>query len=163
MTAVLGEGLLVSRGGQPGRAWLRFGCSPQDAWLVLGAPEGRADANDAMLIHAASRGPASAPGDYFLNYFSLGIDVLFCAEARSHIPPPAGRNPHTFSRCSRVNRGSMRASKQPRPPPPQTHTAKKFVLHTNTPGHAEFGVYAKCGFALTVRPSAGAVWGTWDV
>lgn len=34
----------------------------------------------------------------------------------------------------------------------QTQTAKKFVLHTNTPGHAEFSIYAKCLFALSVRP-----------
>lgn len=90
ITAVLGQGLLIGRrdSSDPTRSQqhqLPFGCSPQDAWTVLGAPEGRADANDAMLIHAAAgRGgeQSRCAGDYFLNYFSLGLDILFCAEAR---------------------------------------------------------------------------------
>ena len=36
----------------------------------------------------------------------------------------------------------------------QTHKVKKFVLHTNVPGHPDFNVYAKCNFML-VFPSAG--------
>jgi hypothetical protein len=36
-----------------------------------------------------------------------------------------------------------------------THRARKFVLHTNVPGHPDFSVYAKCNFVL-VFPEAGA-------
>lgn len=30
--------------------------------------------------------------------------------------------------------------------------AKKFVLHTNPPGHADFGLYLKCSFKLSLQP-----------
>lgn len=30
----------------------------------------------------------------------------------------------------------------------QTHKIKKFVLHTNFPGHADFNSYIKCNFAI---------------
>ena len=30
----------------------------------------------------------------------------------------------------------------------QTHKIKKFVLHTNYPGHADFNSYIKCNFAI---------------
>lgn len=61
VTGILGQGLLIGRAAAAeGRQKLLFGCSPQDAWTVLGAPEGRADANDAMLIHAAGRGRGQA-------------------------------------------------------------------------------------------------------
>ena len=33
-----------------------------------------------------------------------------------------------------------------------THRARKFVLHTNVPGHPDFSAYAKCNFVL-VFPS----------
>lgn len=32
----------------------------------------------------------------------------------------------------------------------QSHRAKKFVLHTNVPGHFDFGMYTKCFFELSV-------------
>lgn len=31
---------------------------------------------------------------------------------------------------------------------PQTHKIKKFVLHTNYPGHADFNSYMKCNFVI---------------
>jgi hypothetical protein len=30
----------------------------------------------------------------------------------------------------------------------QTHRIKKFVLHTNYPGHADFNSYIKCNFVI---------------
>lgn len=30
----------------------------------------------------------------------------------------------------------------------QTHKIKKFVLHTNYPGHADFNSYMKCNFVI---------------
>lgn len=30
----------------------------------------------------------------------------------------------------------------------QTHKIKKFVLHTNYPGHADFNSYIKCNFIV---------------
>ncbi|EIE18598.1 UPF0183-domain-containing protein [Coccomyxa subellipsoidea C-169] len=53
----------------------------------------------------------------------------------------------------------------------KTHTVRKFVLHTNVPGHPDFNVYAKCNFTLQQmpEPQAGASRGptitadsTWD-
>ena len=29
-----------------------------------------------------------------------------------------------------------------------SHRVRKFVLHTNVPGHPDFSVYAKCNFVL---------------
>jgi hypothetical protein len=37
----------------------------------------------------------------------------------------------------------------------KTHRVRKFVLHTNVPGHPDFNVYAKCNFTL-VFPDAAA-------
>lgn len=31
----------------------------------------------------------------------------------------------------------------------QTHKIKKFVLHTNYPGHADFNSYIKCNFIIS--------------
>lgn len=31
---------------------------------------------------------------------------------------------------------------------PQTHKVKKFVLHTNFPGHSDFNSYMKCNFVI---------------
>ncbi|CAG0896462.1 unnamed protein product [Cyprideis torosa] len=52
--------------------------------------------------------------DYFFNYFTLGIDLLFDAV---------------------------------------TNRAKKFVLHTNFPGHYDFNVYNRCDFHLHLIPT----------
>lgn len=83
---------------------------------VLGNPEGffRKE-RDHVAIYRTPGGlaevaeTAEACSDYFYNYFSAGLDILF-----------DGR----------------------------THRAKKFVLHTNFPGHADFNVYHKCQFRL---------------
>ncbi|EHB08062.1 hypothetical protein GW7_04038 [Heterocephalus glaber] len=47
--------------------------------------------------------------DYFFNYFTLGVDILFDAN---------------------------------------THKVKKFVLHTNYPGHYNFNIYHCCEFKI---------------
>ncbi|VVD02426.1 unnamed protein product [Leptidea sinapis] len=67
-----------------------------------------------MRIHrpTARRRPPPA-SDYFFNYFTLGLDVLFDA---------------------------------------RTHRVKKFVLHTNYPGHYNFNMYHRCEFELNVQP-----------
>uniref|UniRef100_A0A0A9ZDW9 UPF0183 protein CG7083 n=1 Tax=Lygus hesperus TaxID=30085 RepID=A0A0A9ZDW9_LYGHE len=68
---------------------------------------------DKMRIHSPShhRRAASTTSDYFHNYFTLGLDVLFDAK---------------------------------------THKAKKFILHTNYPGHYNFNMYHRCEFLINL-------------
>lgn len=35
----------------------------------------------------------------------------------------------------------------------KTHRVRKFVLHTNVPGHPDFNIYAKCNFMLVFPDS----------
>ncbi|PKA61675.1 UPF0183 protein [Apostasia shenzhenica] len=106
--AKLGEELWFTIGGQH----IPFGASPQDVWTELGRPCGIYQKQvDQMVIHSASdpRPRTTLCGDYFYNYFSRGIDILFDG---------------------------------------QTHRIKKFVLHTNYPGHSDFNSYTKCNFVI---------------
>jgi hypothetical protein len=108
----LAEELWFTGGGQH----LPFGASPQDVWAELGRPCGIHQKQvDPMVIHSASdpRPRTALCGDYFYNYFSRGIDILFDG---------------------------------------QTHRIKKFVLHTNFPGHTDFNCYIKCNFFIHVPP-----------
>lgn len=68
---------------------------------------------DKMRIHSPShhRRAAATTSDYFYNYFTLGLDVLFDAK---------------------------------------THKAKKFILHTNYPGHYNFNMYHRCEFLINL-------------
>uniref|UniRef100_A0A2A4IVK6 Uncharacterized protein n=1 Tax=Heliothis virescens TaxID=7102 RepID=A0A2A4IVK6_HELVI len=94
---------------------VRFGSSAQRVVAALGAAARvYYKADDKMRIHrpTARRRPPPA-SDYFFNYFTLGLDVLFDA---------------------------------------RTHQVKKFVLHTNYPGHYNFNMYHRCEFELTVQP-----------
>lgn len=112
--AKLGEELLFTGGGQH----LAFGASPQDVWAELGRPCGiHKKQVDPMVIHSASdsRPRTTLCGDYFYNYFSRGIDILFDG---------------------------------------QTNRIKKFVLHTNFPGHTDFNCYIKCNFIIHCPSSA---------
>ena len=34
----------------------------------------------------------------------------------------------------------------------KSHKAKKFVMHTNAPGHPEFNTYSKCNFLVRLAP-----------
>ncbi|KAF6160542.1 hypothetical protein GIB67_019482 [Kingdonia uniflora] len=106
--AKLGEELWFSVGGQH----IPFGASPQDVWTDLGRPCGIHQKQvDQMVIHSASdpRPRTTLCADYFYNYFTRGLDILFDG---------------------------------------QTHRIKKFVLHTNFPGHADFNSYKKCNFFI---------------
>lgn len=94
-----------------------------------------------MVIHSASdlRPRTTLCGDYFYNYFTRGLDILFdgqvcnlhhafvsiqCATAQLIMETPT---------CLLYF---------------QTHKIKKFVLHTNFPGHADFNSYIKCNFVI---------------
>ncbi|KAL9248837.1 PHAF1 protein-like protein [Drosera capensis] len=106
--AKLGPELWFSVGGQH----IPFGSSPQDVWTELGRPCGIHQKQvDQMVIHSASdpRPKTTLCGDYFYNYFTRGLDILFDG---------------------------------------QTHRIKKFVLHTNYPGHSDFNSYIKCNFVI---------------
>ncbi|XP_074564334.1 PHAF1 protein At3g51130 [Curcuma longa] len=74
--AKLGEELWFTVGGQH----IPFGASPQDIWTELGPPCGIHQKQvDQMVIHSASdpRPRTTLCGDYFYNYFSRGLDILF--------------------------------------------------------------------------------------
>ncbi|XP_028096154.1 UPF0183 protein At3g51130-like isoform X1 [Camellia sinensis] len=104
----LGEELYFAVGGQH----IPFGASLQDVWTELGRPCGIHQKQvDQMVIHSASdpRPRTTLCGDYFYNYFTRGLDILFDGQA---------------------------------------HKIKKFVLHTNYPGHADFNLYIKCNFVI---------------
>lgn len=115
--AKLGEELWFTVGGQR----ISFGASPQDVWTDLGRPCGIHQKQiDPMVIHSASdpRPRTTLCGDYFYNYFTRGLDILFDG---------------------------------------QTHKIKKFVLHTNFPGHADFNSYIKCNFLIYGSEGGGLV------
>ena len=67
-----------------GGASISFGDSPQDVWTQLGAPgDTFHKPSGKMLLHAGAddhEGRGSASPDYFYNYFTRGIDVLFDGE-----------------------------------------------------------------------------------
>ncbi|KAJ0171414.1 hypothetical protein K1T71_012964 [Dendrolimus kikuchii] len=94
---------------------VRFGESCQAVCGALGAPSRLYyKADDKMRIHRpTSRRRPPHNSDYFFNYFTLGLDILFDA---------------------------------------RTHQVKKFVLHTNYPGHYNFNMYHRCEFELNVQP-----------
>ena len=98
-----------------------------------------------MVIHSASdpRPRTTLCGDYFYNYFTRGLDILFDGQVFSlflvlslciiiffFFSLPSGNNSLITILCS------------------QTHKIKKFVLHTNYPGHADFNSYIKCNFVI---------------
>uniref|UniRef100_A0A3Q2PRV4 Phagosome assembly factor 1 n=1 Tax=Fundulus heteroclitus TaxID=8078 RepID=A0A3Q2PRV4_FUNHE len=82
-----------------------FGDSCQDVLGALGSPHKVFyKSEDKMKIHSPSphKQVPSKCNDYFFNYFTLGVDILFDST---------------------------------------THLVKKFVLHTNYPGHYNFNIY----------------------
>ncbi|KAL6080297.1 hypothetical protein STEG23_010418 [Scotinomys teguina] len=89
-----------------------FGDSCQDVLSMLGSPHKVFyKSEDKMKIHSPSphKQVPSKCNDYFFNYFTLGVDILFDAN---------------------------------------THKVKKFVLHTNYPGHYNFNIYHRCEFKI---------------
>lgn len=103
-----------------------LGDSTQDVATALGAPSRVFyKSEDKMRIHSphAHRRVTQRRSDYFLNYFTLGIDILF--DARSHL-------------------------------------AKKFVLHTNYPGHYNFNMYQRCEFYLPLGDLKVTAYSRWE-
>lgn len=93
---------------------IRFGDTLQDVVSALGSPSKVFyKEEDKMKIHAQNSHKllTSRSSDYFYNYLTLGMDVLFDA---------------------------------------QSHAVKKFVLHTNYPGHYNFHMYYRCQFTIAV-------------
>ncbi|XP_058793462.1 PHAF1 protein CG7083 [Phymastichus coffea] len=91
-----------------------FGDTCEDVLSALGAPSRVFfKAEDKMRIHSphAHKRDKIRRSDFFYNYFTLGLDILFDA---------------------------------------RTQCVKKFVLHTNYPGHYNFNMYHRCEFALTL-------------
>lgn len=93
-----------------------FGDTCQDVTASIGSPSRVFyKSEDKMRIHSPSAQRAGQPkrSDFFFNYFTLGIDVLFDAN---------------------------------------TQRIKKFILHTNYPGHYNFNMYHRCEFQLQLAP-----------
>uniref|UniRef100_A0A8C7Z6D3 Phagosome assembly factor 1 n=1 Tax=Oryzias sinensis TaxID=183150 RepID=A0A8C7Z6D3_9TELE len=89
-----------------------FGDSCQDVLGALGSPHKVFyKSEDKMKIHSPSphKQVPSKCNDYFFNFFTLGVDILFDST---------------------------------------THLVKKFVLHTNYPGHYNFNIYHRCDFRI---------------
>ena len=100
---------------------------------------------DQMVIHSASdpHPRTTLCGDYFYNYFTRGLDILFdgqvlisllCSEVLLAIT--------LFNYLSAWKYADNLILFV------QTHRIKKFVLHTNYPGHADFNSYIKCNFVI---------------
>lgn len=95
---------------------INFSDSPQDVMSTLGSPDKVFYKDeDKMRIHSSSqhKQQVSNTSDYFFNYFTLGLDVLFDG---------------------------------------LYHRVKKFVMHTNYPGHYNFNSYHRCLFSLSFPP-----------
>jgi len=98
---------------------IRFGDSVQDVMSAVGAPSRIFyKSEDKMKIHSpnAHRKSASLKSDYFYNYFTMGMDILFDAK---------------------------------------NNKVKKFILHTNFPGHYNFNMYHRCEFSLELTRGGG--------
>ncbi|KAK3580322.1 hypothetical protein CHS0354_003556 [Potamilus streckersoni] len=116
--------IIFTEGNEPGKMLdpkkktieriVRFGGSPNDVISALGCPSKFFyKAEDKMKIHSpdAHKRVKSKFSDYFYNYFTMGVDILFDAS---------------------------------------THEVKKFILHTNYPGHYNFNMYYRCEFKIPV-------------
>ncbi|KAK2187623.1 hypothetical protein NP493_159g00036 [Ridgeia piscesae] len=93
---------------------VHFGDSCEDVVSSLGCPSKIFyKAEDKMKIHSpdAHRLVKSRCSDYFYNYITLGVDILFDA---------------------------------------RVHRVKKFILHTNFPGHYDFNMYYRCVFRIPI-------------
>uniref|UniRef100_A0A7N5KHG9 Phagophore assembly factor 1 n=1 Tax=Ailuropoda melanoleuca TaxID=9646 RepID=A0A7N5KHG9_AILME len=104
LAAGCGPGLLADAKMRVFERSVYFGDSCQDVLSMLGSPHKVFyKSEDKMKIHSPSphKQVPSKCNDYFFNYFTLGVDILFDAN---------------------------------------THKVKKFVLHTNYPGHYNFNM-----------------------
>ena len=93
-----------------------------------------------MVIHSGSdpRPRTTLCGDYFYNYFTRGLDILFDGQVITFFFFCSQVLYHPFSGTNFLIAVSHL----------QTHKVKKFVLHTNYPGHADFNSYIKCNFVI---------------
>lgn len=106
-----------SRGQSPEflKKTIKFGDSVQDVMSAVGAPSRIFyKSEDKMKIHSpnAHRKASLLKSDYFYNYFTFGMDLLFDAKHNK---------------------------------------VKKFILHTNFPGHYNFNMYHRCEFSLALE------------
>ncbi|CAK8688040.1 phagosome assembly factor 1-like [Clavelina lepadiformis] len=99
---------------------VRFDDTAQDVLSEIGNPcQTFYKLEDKMKIHS-SRAHKMAPSDhsdYFYNYFTLGLDILFDGS---------------------------------------THKVKKFILHSNHPGHYNFNIYYRSEFKIDLQGVGGA-------
>uniref|UniRef100_A0A8C5WWI5 Uncharacterized protein n=1 Tax=Laticauda laticaudata TaxID=8630 RepID=A0A8C5WWI5_LATLA len=105
LTAGCSPGVLADAKIRVSERCVYFGDSCQDVLSTLGSPHKVFyKSEDKMKIHSPSphKQVPSKCNDFFFNYFTLGVDILFDAN---------------------------------------THRVKKFVLHTNYPGHYNFNIY----------------------
>ncbi|KAK3570432.1 hypothetical protein QTP86_019316 [Hemibagrus guttatus] len=112
LTAGCGPGVLADAKVRALERNIYFGDSCQDVLSALGSPHKVFyKSEDKMKIHSPSphKQVPSKCNDYFFNYFTLGVDILFDST---------------------------------------THLVKKFVLHTNYPGHYNFNIYHRCDFKI---------------
>ncbi|XP_015224015.1 phagosome assembly factor 1 isoform X1 [Lepisosteus oculatus] len=112
LTAGCGPGVMADAKVRVLERNIFFGDSCQDVLSALGSPHKVFyKSEDKMKIHSPSphKQVPSKCNDYFFNYFTLGVDILFDAT---------------------------------------THLVKKFVLHTNYPGHYNFNIYHRCDFRI---------------
>ncbi|KAK6480139.1 UPF0183 protein C16orf70-like protein isoform X1 [Huso huso] len=119
LTAGCGPGVMADAKVRVLERCIYFGDSCQDVLSTLGSPHKVFyKSEDKMKIHSPSphKQVPSKCNDYFFNYFTLGVDILFDAT---------------------------------------THLVKKFVLHTNFPGHYNFNIYHRCDFKIPLTNKKG--------
>ncbi|GAB5361150.1 hypothetical protein AAMO2058_000689400 [Amorphochlora amoebiformis] len=100
---------------------------------------------DTMRIHRTTPSSISEcvkrdQGDYFLNYFRLGMDIVMCGVRHSikkmvlHTNMPASRNFNQYNRCNYQIMVNSATSSQPLPssPPNPTPAASDQHSHLNT-------------------------------
>jgi hypothetical protein len=98
---------------------------------------------DQMVIHSASDPcpRTTLCGDYFYNYFTRGLDILFDGQVFISLCSKGYLSMTLFKHLCAWKCGDNLFFFQ-------THRIKKFVLHTNYPGHADFNSYIKCNFVI---------------
>ena len=98
-----------------------------------------------MVIHSASdpRPRTTLCGDYFYNYFTRGLDILFDGQVFIFF---GSSNIHIINDSMHDNLCTQNSNITVLYL--QTHKIKKFVLHSNYPGHADFNSYIKCNFVI---------------
>lgn len=100
-----------------------------------------------MMIHSASdpRPRTTFCGDYFYNYFTRGLDILFDGQVFVF---PCSSFLFSLLEISCTSTLLILQLIEEMFLDVQTHKIKKFVLHTNFPGHADFNSYIKCNFVI---------------